>query len=81
MLLPYCHFVKQFRQSQTGRYKFNVKFNLQLLQQQVVRRDLLAHELDDVAHVRVQRHRHVVGQVVRDSFSCKGIQNKVSNSG
>ena len=63
--------VKQLWQRNIQSFEFFFQFFLKIFQQLVVRGQLRLHELDDVADIRIDRHRHVVGQVVGNIFGCK----------
>ncbi len=63
--------VKQLWQRNIQSFEFFFQFFLKIFQELVVGGQLRLHKLDDVAYIRIDRHRHVVGQVVGNIFGCK----------
>ena len=63
--------MKEFWQWYAGRVQLLLEFFLQIWQRLAIRRNLFLHEPDDVANIGIDRHGHVVGQIIGNAFICE----------
>ena len=59
-----CHLVKEVNNGQLRLDQLDVEFLLKLIKKLSISRNIFVHEFDEMGHVRVEGHRHVVGEVV-----------------